>query len=109
MSISRKLGLPYLEKYLIFVMNTIVSPFLLQDLVWDCGTILAGTQSLTGPPPPVGAAAGQGAAVQANAAAAAVVSAQQQASQQQYSASVIHHIRTQPHLCLLYTSDAADE
>eukprot|EP00095_Tigriopus_kingsejongensis_P011250 maker-scaffold550_size154339-snap-gene-0.21 protein:Tk11250 transcript:maker-scaffold550_size154339-snap-gene-0.21-mRNA-1 annotation:"zinc finger swim domain-containing protein 8" len=43
LQIAKKLGLPYLEKFLVFVISTIVSPFLLQDLLWECASILAQT------------------------------------------------------------------
>ncbi|XP_059097624.1 zinc finger SWIM domain-containing protein 8-like [Tigriopus californicus] len=41
LQIAKKLGLPYLEKFLVFVISTILSPFLLHDLLWECAKILA--------------------------------------------------------------------
>lgn len=52
LSIARKLGLAYLQNYLICVVNTVVSPFLLQDLAYECGKYLAMSQSFPGIPPP---------------------------------------------------------
>ena len=37
LGVSRKLGLAYVEKYLLYLMSSIMSPFLLQELVWECG------------------------------------------------------------------------
>jgi hypothetical protein len=51
MTISRKLGLPYLHTFLNCVLNTVMSPFLLQDLAYDCATYLALSHGYPGIPP----------------------------------------------------------
>jgi len=42
LGVAKKLGLPCLQNFLMCVMATVVSPFILQDLTWDCGCFLAG-------------------------------------------------------------------
>lgn len=41
LGVAKKLGLACLQNFLMCVMATVVSPFLLQDLTWDCGCFLA--------------------------------------------------------------------
>lgn len=41
LGVAKKLGLGYLQNFLMCVMATVVSPFILQDLTWDCGCFLA--------------------------------------------------------------------
>ena len=73
LGVAKKLGLGYLQNFLMCVMATVVSPFILQDLTWDCGCFLA--------------------AVPAS-------SSTQGLSQHQVSA-VVQQIRTQPYLTSL--------
>jgi len=74
LGVAKKLGLGYLQNFLMCVMATVVSPFILQDLTWDCGCFLA-------------AVPGPG-------------SANSGLSQHQVSAAV-QQIRTQPYLTSL--------
>jgi len=39
--VAKKLGLACLQNFLMCVMATVVNPFILQDLTWDCGCFLA--------------------------------------------------------------------
>ena len=41
LGVAKKLGLGCLQNFLMCVMATVVSPFILQDLTWDCGCFLA--------------------------------------------------------------------
>ena len=47
LGVAKKLGLGYLQNFLMCVMATVVSPFILQDLTWDCGCFLAAIPSGT--------------------------------------------------------------
>ena len=47
LGVAKKLGLGYLQNFLMCVMATVVSPFILQDLTWDCGSFLAAIPSGT--------------------------------------------------------------
>ena len=49
LSVAKKLGLGYLQNFLMCVMATVVSPFILQDLTWDCGCFLAAVPCLPSP------------------------------------------------------------
>lgn len=75
LGVAKKLGLAYIQNFLMCVMATVVSPFILQDLTWDCGCFLAavpaGTGSSTG------------------------------TSSQHHINAVIQQIRTQPYLTSL--------
>jgi hypothetical protein len=72
LGVAKKIGLPYLQNFLMCVMATVVSPYLLQDLTWECGCFLAAA------PPGTSAA-----------------------SQQHAVNAVIQQIRTQPYLTSL--------
>lgn len=48
LGVAKKLGLQCLQNFLMCVMATVVSPFILQDLTWDCGCFLAGTAETSG-------------------------------------------------------------
>ena len=74
LGVAKKLGLGYLQNFLMCVMATVVSPFILQDLTWDCGCFLAAV------PAPGSGSSGP--------------------SQHQVTA-VIQQIRTQPYLTSL--------
>lgn len=50
MTVARKLGLPYLQTFLAGVMNTVISPFLLQDLTFECAKYFALSQNFPGLP-----------------------------------------------------------
>ena len=41
LGVAKRLGLGCLQNFLMCVMATVVSPFILQDLTWDCGCFLA--------------------------------------------------------------------
>jgi len=79
LNVAKKIGLPYLQNFLMCVMATVVSPYLLQDLTWECGCFFAGS------PPGTGSSAGS----QQHSSAA---------SQQLFVNAVIQQIRTQPYL-----------
>ena len=72
LGVAKKLGLPCMQNFLMCVMATVVSPFVLQELTWDCGCYLSNV---------------------------AVTTSNVPGSQQ--SNAVIHQIRTQPYLTSL--------
>jgi len=73
LGVAKKLGVGCLQNFLMCVMATVVSPFILQDLTWDCGCFLSAV--------PVSTGGGSAAQHQVNA--------------------VIQQIRTQPYLTSL--------
>lgn len=75
LGVAKKLGLACLQNFLMCVMATVVSPFILQDLTWDCGCFLAAVPAGTG----------------ANAGA----------SSQHHINAVVQQIRSQPYLTSL--------
>merc|ERR1719450_281009 len=48
LGVAKKLGVGCLQNFLMCVMATVVSPFILQDLTWDCGCFLAAVPVPTG-------------------------------------------------------------
>ena len=72
LGVAKKLGLPCMQNFLMCVMATVVSPFVLQELTWDCGCYLSNVAISTS-----------------------------NASGSQQSNAVIHQIRTQPYLTSL--------
>lgn len=72
LGVAKKLGLPCLQNFLMCVMATVVSPFVLQELTWDCGCFLAAAPAGTNP-----------------------------GSGSHHCAAVIQQIRTQPYLTSL--------
>lgn len=75
LGVAKKLGLACLQNFLMCVMATVVSPFILQDLTWDCGCFLAAVPAGTG------SSAGS--------------------SSQHHINAVVQQIRTQPYLTSL--------
>ena len=49
LGVAKKLGLACLQNFLMCVMATVVSPFVLQELTWDCGCFLAAAPAGTSP------------------------------------------------------------
>jgi len=49
LGVAKRLGLGCLQNFLMCVMATVVSPFILQDLTWDCGCFLAAVPCLPSP------------------------------------------------------------
>lgn len=49
LGVAKKLGLACLQNFLMCVMATVVSPFVLQELTWDCGCFLAAAPPGTSP------------------------------------------------------------
>ena len=72
LGVAKKLGLPCMQNFLMCVMATVVSPFVLQELTWGCGCYLSNVAISTS-----------------------------NASGSQQSNAVIHQIRTQPYLTSL--------
>merc|ERR1719154_245309 len=69
LNIAKKIGIPYLQNFLLCVLATVVSPYLLQDLTWECGCYFANAPPNTTPN-----------------------------SQTHYVNAVINQIRTQPYI-----------